>query len=48
MKTLGNIIWFVFGGAIAALLWLVLGILLLGSVCIRFLFPSKANNAKLY
>ncbi|MBU1094500.1 MAG: YccF domain-containing protein [Firmicutes bacterium] len=28
MKMLGNIIWFVFGGAIAALLWLILGVLL--------------------
>jgi len=51
MKTLGNIIWFVFGGAIAALLWLVLGILLsitiiglpFGLQCFKFaklvLFP---------
>jgi len=28
MRMIGNIIWFVFGGAIAALLWLILGILL--------------------
>ena len=28
MKFIGNIIWFVFGGAIAALLWLIAGILL--------------------
>lgn len=28
MKLLGNIIWFVFGGAIAALLWLIAGLLL--------------------
>jgi len=28
MKLIGNIIWFVFGGAIAALLWLIAGVLL--------------------
>jgi len=28
MRMIGNIIWFVFGGAIAALLWLILGVLL--------------------
>jgi uncharacterized membrane protein YccF (DUF307 family) len=28
MKLIGNIIWFVFGGAIAALLWMIAGILL--------------------
>lgn len=28
MKLLGNIIWFVFGGAIASLLWLLIGLLL--------------------
>lgn len=28
MKLFGNIIWFVFGGAIAALLWLLAGLLL--------------------
>ncbi|MCF7931054.1 MAG: YccF domain-containing protein [Acholeplasmataceae bacterium] len=51
MKTLGNIIWFIFGGAIAALLWLILGVLLsitiigipFGTQCFKFaklvLFP---------
>ena len=28
MKLLGNLVWFIFGGAIAALLWLILGLLL--------------------
>ncbi len=28
MKMIGNVIWFIFGGAIAALLWLILGFLL--------------------
>lgn len=28
MKILGNIVWFIFGGAIAAILWLILGLLL--------------------
>lgn len=28
MRMIGNIIWFIFGGAIAALLWLILGVLL--------------------
>lgn len=28
MKLLGNLIWFIFGGVIAALLWLILGLLL--------------------
>jgi len=44
MKLLGNIIWFVFGGLIAALLWFLLGILLsitiigipLGLQCFKF------------
>ncbi|PKK97594.1 MAG: YccF domain-containing protein [Tenericutes bacterium HGW-Tenericutes-3] len=44
MKTLGNIIWFIFGGAIAALLWLILGVLLsitiigipFGTQCFKF------------
>ncbi|MDO9629389.1 MAG: YccF domain-containing protein [Acholeplasmataceae bacterium] len=51
MRLIGNIIWFVFGGLIAALLWLLLGILLsitiigipLGLQCFKFaglvLFP---------
>jgi uncharacterized membrane protein YccF (DUF307 family) len=51
MRLLGNIIWFVFGGLIAALLWMILGILLsvtiigipLGQQCFKFaglmLFP---------
>ncbi len=51
MRLLGNIIWFVFGGLIAALLWVILGILLsitiigipLGLQCFKFaslvLFP---------
>jgi uncharacterized membrane protein YccF (DUF307 family) len=51
MNLLGNIIWFVFGGLIAALLWFLLGILLsitiigipLGTQCFKFaglvLFP---------
>ncbi|MBU1141642.1 MAG: YccF domain-containing protein [Firmicutes bacterium] len=51
MRTIGNIIWFVFGGAIAALLWFVLGLLLsitiiglpFGMQCFKFsklvLFP---------
>ncbi len=28
MKILGNLVWFIFGGAIAALLWLIAGLLL--------------------
>ncbi len=51
MRLLGNIIWFIFGGLIAALLWFILGILLsmtiigipLGQQCFKFaglvLFP---------
>jgi len=51
MKLLGNIIWFVFGGLIAAILWALLGVLLsitiigipLGLQCFKFaslvLFP---------
>lgn len=51
MRLLGNLIWFVFGGLIAALLWFIFGILLtvtilgipLGKQCFKFaglvLFP---------
>ncbi len=51
MRLIGNIIWFIFGGAIAAILWLVLGFLLsitiiglpFGLQCFKFaklvLFP---------
>jgi len=51
MRLLGNIIWFVFGGLIAAILWALLGVLLsitiigipLGLQCFKFaslvLFP---------
>jgi uncharacterized membrane protein YccF (DUF307 family) len=44
MRFLGNIIWFIFGGFIAAILWVILGILLtvtiigipLASQCFKF------------
>lgn len=44
MRFLGNIIWFIFGGFIAAILWVVLGIFLsitiigipLGTQCFKF------------
>ncbi len=44
MRFLGNIIWFIFGGFIASILWVILGILLsltiigipLGTQCFKF------------
>jgi uncharacterized membrane protein YccF (DUF307 family) len=55
MRMIGNIIWFVFGGFIAAVLWLILGFLLsvtviglpFGIQCFKFaklvLFPFGQN-----
>ena len=55
MRLLGNIVWFIFGGFLAALLWFVLGVLLhitiigipFGRQCFKFsrifLFPFGKN-----